>query len=166
MMWEWHHGGGGKPRVGESLLHSGTMEWIDDGDKGLGMIRNGIPVRTLKLNFGVDIMLGEGGGIVGMKRGVAAEESVDDDVCAERVMSSCLCMRMEAIIPVDQTSTAFPIPGVFDDLGGDIAERAGDKDELLVGRVGKFFSVEGGQEWEMDLHAKVDYDDVTVGVAT
>ena len=29
-------------------------------------------------------MLGEGSGVVGMKRGVVAEESVDDDVYAER----------------------------------------------------------------------------------
>ena len=71
------------------------------------MIRNGISVRTLKVDFGVDIMLGEGSGVVGMKRGVAAKESVGDDVCRERVMSSC--MRMEAIIPVDQTSTTFPM---------------------------------------------------------
>jgi len=44
------------------------MEWIEGGetsDKGLGMIRNGIPVRTLEVDFGVDIMLGEGSGIEG-----------------------------------------------------------------------------------------------------
>jgi len=131
------------------------------------MIRNGIPVRTLKLNFGIDIMLGGGGGIVSMKRGVAAEENIDDNVCAERESNELvfqLCMRMEAIIHVNQMSTAFPIACVFDDPGGDIAERAGDKNGLLVGRVGKFFSIEGGQEWEIDLHAKADYDDVTVRV--
>ena len=33
-----------------------------------------------------------------------------------------LCMRMEAIIPVDQTSMAVPIAGVFDDFGSDIAK--------------------------------------------
>jgi len=85
--WKWRHGDGGKPRAGESLLNGGRMEWIEGGetsDKGLGMIRNGIPVRTLRLNSGVDIMLGEGSGVVGMKRGIAAEESVGDDVCAER----------------------------------------------------------------------------------
>ena len=75
-----------------------------------------------------------------------------------------LCMRVEAIIPVDQTSTAFPIACIFDDFRGSIAERIDERGELLVGRVRKFFSVEGGQEWEMDLHAKADYDDVTVGV--
>ena len=48
------------------------------------MIRNGISVRTLKVDFGVDIMLGEGNGVVGMKREVAAKESVGDDVCVER----------------------------------------------------------------------------------
>ena len=75
-----------------------------------------------------------------------------------------LCMRVEAIIPVDQTSTAFPIACIFDDFRGDIAGRTNERGELLVGRVGKFFSVEGGQEREMDLHAKADYDNVTVGV--
>jgi len=53
------------------------------------MIRNGIPVRTLKLDSGVDIMLGEGSSVVGMKRGVAAEDSVDDDGCEDRIMSLC-----------------------------------------------------------------------------
>ena len=53
-------------------------------DKGLGMIRNGIPVQTLKVNFAVDIMLGEASGVVSMKRGVATEESIDNNSCAER----------------------------------------------------------------------------------
>ena len=74
-----------------------------------------------------------------------------------------LCMRVEVIIPVDQTSTAFPIACIFDDFRGSIAERIDERGELLVGRVGKFFSVEGGQKWEMGLHAKADYDDITVG---
>ena len=68
------------------------MEWIEGGetsDKGLGMIRNRIQVRTLKLGFGVDIMLGKCSGVVGMNRGVATEESVSDDVCADRIMSLC-----------------------------------------------------------------------------
>ena len=33
-----------------------------------------------------------------------------------------LYMRMEAIIPIDQTSMAVPIAGVFDDFGSDIAK--------------------------------------------
>ena len=48
---------------------------------------------------------------------------------------------MEVIIPVDQTSMAFPIASVFDDFRGGIAERVGERDELLVWRVGKFFSL-------------------------
>jgi len=69
--WEWRHGDGDKPSAGESLLDGGTMEWIEGGetsDKGLGMIRNGIPVRTLKLGFGVDIMLGKCSGVVGNEK--------------------------------------------------------------------------------------------------
>ena len=41
-------------------------------------------------------------------------------VCVSLVFR--LCMRMEAIIPVDQTSMAVPIAGVFDDFGSDIAK--------------------------------------------
>jgi len=90
MMWKWRHGRGGKRRVGESLLDGGTVEHVESGemsDKGLGMIRNRIQVRTLKLGFGVDIMLGKGSGVVGMKRGVVTEGSIGDDVCADRIMS-------------------------------------------------------------------------------
>ena len=68
------------------------MEQVESGemlDKELGMIRNGTQVRTLKLGFGVDIMLGKCSGVVGMKRGVVTEESVGDDVCADRIMSLC-----------------------------------------------------------------------------
>ena len=68
------------------------MEQVESGemlDKELGMIRNGTQVRTLKLGFGVDIMLGKCSGVVGMNRGVATEESVSDDVCADRIMSLC-----------------------------------------------------------------------------
>ena len=85
--WEWHHGGGGKPRITESFLDGGTIEWIEGGkmsDKGLGMIKNGIPVWTFKLDFRVDIMLGEGIGVVGTKGEIAAEESVGDDGRAQR----------------------------------------------------------------------------------
>jgi len=49
------------------------MEWVEGGktsDRGL--------------DFGVGFLLGEGGGVVGSKRGVAAEENVDDDDYAER----------------------------------------------------------------------------------
>ena len=68
------------------------MEQVESGemlDKELGMIRNRIQVRTLKLGFGVDIMPGKCSGVVGMNRGVATEESVSDDVCADRIMSLC-----------------------------------------------------------------------------
>jgi len=48
---------------------------------------------------------------------------------------------MEVIIPVDQTSMAFPRAGVFDDFRGDIAERVGERGELLFWTVGKFCSM-------------------------
>ena len=43
------------------------------------MFGNGFPVRTLKFDFGIGGLLGEGGGVVGTERGVATEESVGDD---------------------------------------------------------------------------------------
>ena len=47
------------------------MEQVESGemlDKELGMIRNGTQVRTLKLGFGVDIMLGKCSGVVGNEK--------------------------------------------------------------------------------------------------
>jgi len=52
-----------------------------------------------------------------------------------------LCRRMEVIIPVDQTSMALPRASVFDDFRVDIAERVGERCELLFWRVGKFCSM-------------------------
>jgi len=52
---------------------------------------------------------------------------------------------MEVIIPVDQTSMAFPMAGVFDDFRCNIAERVGERGELLFWRVGKFCSVKDEQ---------------------
>jgi len=60
------------------------------------------------------------------------------------------------------------VPGVFDDFGSDVARRAGERGELLVGGV-EFGSIKkmkeqrGGKRME-DSHAKVDDDNVTVGV--
>jgi len=72
-----------------------TMEWIERGemsDKGLDLIRNRGPVRTLKFNFGVDVLLGKGDGIVATKRGMVAEESVGDDYCTMSVFFVNVCM--------------------------------------------------------------------------
>ena len=63
------------------------MERIDSGEtsnEGFGLFGNRVPVRTLKFNFGISDLLGEGSGVVSSKRGVAAEEDVGDDGCAER----------------------------------------------------------------------------------
>ena len=57
---------------------------------------------------------------------------------------------------------AFSVAGVFFlQLWGQLVKRVGDRCELLVGRMGEFFSVKrGGQGWEMDedLHVKADDD--------
>jgi len=52
------------------------MERVDSGetsDERFGLFRNRVPVRTLKFDFGVGSLLGEGGGVVSTERGVAAE---------------------------------------------------------------------------------------------
>jgi len=53
-------------------------------NKGLGIIRNRIPVQTLKVDFGVNIMLGKASGVISIKRGIAAKESIGNDSSAER----------------------------------------------------------------------------------
>jgi len=45
----------------------------------------------------------------------------------------------------------FSVPGVFNDLGSDVAERTDERGELLVGGVEEFgFKDEGIKGWEMD----------------
>jgi len=61
------------------------------------------------------------------------------------------------------------VPGVFDDFGSDVAERACERGELLVGGVEEFSSMkkmkeQRGEKWMGDSHAKVDDDDVTVRI--
>jgi len=61
------------------------MEVIENDktlDKGFGLVRDKVPVRTLKFDFGVGILLGKGRSVVGTKRGAATEEN--EDVHAER----------------------------------------------------------------------------------
>jgi len=63
------------------------MERVDSSetsDEGFSLFGNGVPVRTLKFDFGIGCLLGEGGGVVGTERGVATEGNVGDDGCAER----------------------------------------------------------------------------------
>jgi len=48
------------------------MEWIEGSktlEKEFDLAGNMVPVRTLKFNFGVSILLGKGSGIVDTKRG-------------------------------------------------------------------------------------------------
>ena len=80
---------GGKPRI---LLRSGTVEWTkgsETSNKGFGLIRYWVPMRTLKFDFGIGVLLGMGAGVIGTKRVVAAEESVGDHGCTGRLMSLC-----------------------------------------------------------------------------
>ena len=91
-MWEREGSGGGgggrgKPRIVQNLLSSGTMEWIDSGktsDEEFSLFGNRVPVHTLEFDSGISDLLGEGNGVVGTKRGVAAEENIGDDGCVER----------------------------------------------------------------------------------
>jgi len=61
------------------------------------------------------------------------------------------------------------VPGVFDDFGSNVARRAGERGELFVEGVEEFGSIkkmkkQRGGKWMEDSHAKVDDDNVTVGV--
>lgn len=51
-------------------------------DEGPDLTGNQVPMRTLKFNFGTGILLGEGDGVVSMKRGLVAEENVGDNSSA------------------------------------------------------------------------------------
>ena len=44
------------------------MEWIETSDKAFDLIRNRVPVRTLKFNFGIGVLLGGGGSMIDTKR--------------------------------------------------------------------------------------------------
>jgi len=106
-------GVGGMPRVAQNLLGGGTMEGGETSDKVFGFTRNGVPVRPLKVDFRVSILLDKGLGVVGTKRGVTTEENVRDNGCAERESNEPAfrsCMRVEAIILVNQMSMGFPWP--------------------------------------------------------
>jgi len=46
------------------------IESDEISDTGLGLIRNGVPERTLKFDFGESIFLGEDDGVVNTRRGV------------------------------------------------------------------------------------------------
>ena len=89
-------GVGGMPRVAQNLLGGGTMEGGETSDKVFGFTRNGVPVRPLKVDFRVSILLDKGLGVVGTKRGITAEENVRDNGCAEREAMSlpfvCVCV--------------------------------------------------------------------------
>ena len=80
--------------------------WIDSGkslDDGFSLIGNRVP--TLEFDSGISDLLGEGNGVFGTKRGVAGEENVGDDGCAERdELVFCLCVENQYL------STGFPWP--------------------------------------------------------
>jgi len=61
----------------------------------------------------------------------------------------------------------FSVAGIFEDFGGDVAERAGAGGGLLVKGVEAFWAVEDEHrngEWTGDVHAKVEDNNVTVRV--
>ena len=48
------------------------------------MIGNQVPVQTLESDFGVGVLLGDGGGVVGMKTEVATDEKIGEAAQRER----------------------------------------------------------------------------------
>ena len=89
MRWLVGGGVGGNPRVALRVEGGGMMEGSERSDIRLGLIRNRVPIRTLKFNFGIGVLLGVGRGAVGTKRGLAAEENVGNHGCTGRAMSLC-----------------------------------------------------------------------------
>ena len=82
----WASGGGGsgrgKLRVVQSLLGDRIVQCIESGetsDQGLGLVKNRVPVQTLKFDCGVSIFLGENGGVISIRREIATEENAGDD---------------------------------------------------------------------------------------
>jgi len=52
-------------------------------DERFGLFGNRVPVWTQKFDFGIGGLLGEGDSVVGTEIGVATEENLGDDGCAE-----------------------------------------------------------------------------------
>jgi len=66
-----------------------------------------------------------------------------------------------------QKSKGYPWPVFLGTSGGDVGKGADEGGELLVGRVEAFWVVEDehrSDRWTGDVHAKVDDDNVTIGV--
>jgi len=89
VIWLVGGGVGGNPRVALRVEGGGTMEGSEKSDKRLGLIRNRVPIRALKFDFEIGVLLGVGRGVVGRKRELATEENVGDHGCTGRAMSLC-----------------------------------------------------------------------------
>jgi len=71
----------------ESYVRGPLTKQVDSSktsDEGFGLFRNRVPAWTLKFNFGIGSLLGEGGGIASIERRVATKENVSDNGCTER----------------------------------------------------------------------------------
>jgi len=88
-------------------------------------------------------MLGEGSGVVGTKREIAAEANVGSDDCAEREHRACISFVYTC--GSDHTCApdvhGFSVAGIFYDSRKSIAKRAGKRGEFLAGRTQNFFFV-------------------------
>ena len=102
-------------------------------------------------------------GLSTRKWGIAAEEDIGDEGCAEREQWACVL----SVYACESDHTCEPVS--YGRRFWWLREwRSRKRGELPVGRIREFCSVKrwikGGQGWEIDLHAKFDDDDVTNGV--
>jgi len=71
-----------------------------------------------------------------------AEENVGKDSCTEGAMSLCfVCVCAEKQYTCGPDVDGFSVAGVLEDFGCDVAERPGERGELLVGGVKEYCSV-------------------------
>jgi len=121
--------GGGKPGIAYSLVCGGAVERIDSGETP-----------------------NEGFGLIR----IAAEEHVGDDGRLVQTRWIWWCVRKNGNT-CDPDVDGFSVAGIFEDFGGDVAERAGVGGGLLVGGVDVVNDIVTHQFNYISSHISLDY---------
>ena len=107
-------------------------------------------MQTLKSDFGVGVLLGDGGGVIGMKTEVAADEKIGGAAQRERKTEASLCLDVEAVIPVDPMSIGFLCPVFLMTFRATWPEELAREESWIIGRVEELFCHEESTERERD----------------